>query len=254
MDFQPWKISNKKIKNEEDTAALSALRPPAFQRPSLLPVVQEGHSTTSGNALLPSIESPGQDTFHDPENEENCDPSLQTSFNSSERALDSSHSVSTTEVSGSQSANFTPLIQQNRDFNVQLHELRSEVDQIKKEKDIEHQEFIKIIASLREELRSTNREPTSRESTQGKIMAKALKVDTALTEYNNAARALRTSLDSLAVELELGLAEKEGQEKHLQDLGTTVHTMKSSMMAVETYFDPQQQKFRDNMKALGTMG
>ena len=219
---------------------MSALRPPAFQKPSFLPVVQEGHSTTSVacNALLPSIESPGQDAFHDPENEENCDPSLQAALHSSAQALDSS-----------QSANFTPLIQQNQEFNVQLHELRSEVDQVKKERDIEHQGFIKIIASLREELRAV-----SRESTQGQVLTKASKVDTALTDYNNAARALRTSLDSLAVELELELVEKKDQEKHLQDLGTTVHTMKSSMMAVETYFDPQQQKFRDNMKALGTMG
>ena len=238
MDFQPWKISNKKIKSEEDTT--SNLRSPAFQKPSLLPVAQEGYSTSSVacNAPLPSIEIPGQDTFHDLENEENCDPSLQTALHSSAQALGSS-----------QSANFTPLIQQNQDFNVQLHKLRSEVIQIKKERDIEHQGFIKIIESLREELRAV-----SRESTQGQVLTKASKVDTALTEYNSAARALRTSLDSLAVELELELVERKDQEKHLQDLGTTVHTMKSSMMAVETYFDPQQQKFRDNMKALGTMG
>jgi len=89
VDYQPWKLSNKRIKNEEDTTALSTtalsttLRSPAFQRPSLLPA-QAVHSTTSVtyNTALPSIESPDgasnsrQDTFHDPENEENLDPSL----------------------------------------------------------------------------------------------------------------------------------------------------------------------------------
>ena len=195
MDFQPWNISNKKIKHEEDAA--SNLRLPAFQKPSLLPVVREDYSATSvANAPLPSIESPGgpshsgQDTFRNPENEENCDPSLQHS----------SQSVSTTEMSGSHSANsasaaaaaqFTPLIQQNQDFNVRLHELRSEVDQIKKERDIEHQGFVKTIASLREELRAV------RESTQGQVLTKASKVGTALTEYNNAACALRTGPSSV---------------------------------------------------------
>ncbi|KAH7192695.1 uncharacterized protein B0J16DRAFT_394686 [Fusarium flagelliforme] len=266
VDHQPWKLPNKKIKHEEDTTAFSntalsstalpaTLRSSAFQKTSLLPVVQEGHSTTSAacNAPLPSIESPGgpsnsgQNTFHDSENEENCDPSLQTSLHSPAQALDSSQSVSTTEMSGSQSANssathFTPLtlIQQNQHFNAQLHALRSEVDQLKKERDVEHQGLIKVISSLRDEIRAV----------KGKVLTKASKVDTALTEYNNAARALRTSLDSLAVELD----EKKDQEKPLQDLATTVHTMKSSMVAVETYFDPQQQKFQDNMKALGTMG
>ncbi|CAG7559596.1 unnamed protein product [Fusarium equiseti] len=254
VDHQPWKLSNKRIKNEEDTTALSTtLRSPAFQRPSLMPA-QAVHSATSAacNTALPSIESPvgpgnsRQDTFHGPENEENLDPSLKTSLHSSEQALASDQSVST-EMSGSHTnssavTHFTPLIQQNQDFNARLHELRSEVDQIKKERKMEHQGLIKIIASLRDELRSINRE-----STQGQILTKASKVDTALTEYNNAARVLRTSLDSLAVELD-----GKDQEKPLQELGTTVHTIKSSMIAVETHFDPQQQKLQDNMKALGT--
>jgi len=150
--------------------------------------------------------------------------------------------MSSQSTNSSAVTHFTPLtlIQQNQDFNARLHELQSEVDQIKKEREIEHQGLIKIISSLRDELRK---------STQGKVLPKKVsKVDAALTEYNNAARVLRTSLDSLAVELD----EKNDQEKPLQDLGMTVHTMKSSMMAVETHFDPQQQKFQDNMKALGT--
>ncbi|GKU03494.1 hypothetical protein FLAG1_04399 [Fusarium langsethiae] len=251
-NYQPWKIPNKTVKREPDNAPFStALRPSAFPQVYLSPT-EESRNTASpvNNTLLPSIESPNRssnserDNSLDQQDKENHIPSLRPSFQSPAQVSQSAQSIESGNISTNpflSSSQITPLIEQCRNFDARIKELQTDVEKMRKERQEERQSFVETITSIRDEIRAGM--DRSRDST---ISDKTAKVNTALTEYNNAARTLSASLSTLAAEL----GEQSGQDKPSLDLKNTVDDMRKSMQAVGTYFEARQQEFRGQVKAI----
>ncbi|KAG8676603.1 hypothetical protein FPOAC1_002610 [Fusarium poae] len=112
---------------------------------------------------------------------------------------------------------------------------------MRKERQEERQSFVETIASIRDEIRADM--GCGREST---ILTKTAKVNTAMTEYNNAVGTLRASLSTLAAEL----GEKPEQDKPSRDLKETVDNLNKCMRAVGDIFEARHQEFRSQVKAL----
>ncbi|CEI66394.1 hypothetical protein FVEN_g8412 [Fusarium venenatum] len=251
-NFQPWKIPKITVKREPDTVNVStALRPPALSQVHLLPTRESRNMASPvDNAPLPSIESPygSLDSEHEnslsQQDKENCIPPLRPSFKSPAQASRSVQSIESGNIGPGpslSSSQIPSLLEQCRKFDAKIRKLQTGIDKMRKERQEERQSFVETITSIRDEIRADI--GCSREST---ILTKTAKVNTAMTEYNNAVGTLRASLSNLATEL----GEKPEQDKPSLDLKKTVDDLNKSIGAVGTIFEARQQEFRSQVKAL----
>ncbi|KAL6921340.1 hypothetical protein FSST1_005366 [Fusarium sambucinum] len=250
--FQPWKSPKITVKREPDTANVStALCPPAFPQVYLLPTIESRNMASPvDNAPLPSIESPygSLDSEHEnslsQQDKENCIPPLRPSFQSpaqASRPVQSIESGNTGPSPSLSSSQIPSLLEQCREFDVKIRRLQTDIDKMRKERQEERQSFVETITSIRDEIRADM--GCGREST---ILTKTAKVNTAMTEYNNAVGTLRASLSNLATEL----GKKPEQDKPSLDLKKTVDDLNKSMGTVGTIFEARQHEFRSQVKAL----